>query len=122
MRQTITPGAVNENRLDQALVEAQLEHVLDRVHDGVILTGNGRATPNAAARRILALPDGADLLSGMFEPRALDGTPFVVGPEQRPGEVAAENGAGGPFRIRVTALDGRSSSSTAASRSSSAAP
>jgi PAS domain S-box-containing protein len=98
---------VSDERLDQVLVEAQLEHVLDRVHDGVILTGAGGATPNAAARRILALPEGAELLSGLFEPRALDGTPFVVGPEQKPGEVAAEGGTGGPFRIRVTALDGR---------------
>ena len=68
----------------QALVEAQLEQVLDRVHDGVVLTSNGRATLNAAARRILAMPEGLDFRSSIFEPRALDGTPFAVDPNQIP--------------------------------------
>ena len=107
MRQTITPGAAPDGRLDQALVEAQLEQVLDRVHDGVVLTSNGRATLNAAARRILAAPEGLDFRSSMFEPRALDGTPFAVDPGQVPGAEAIRNDTGGPFRIRVTALDGR---------------
>ena len=107
MRQTITPGAAPDGRLDHALVEAQLEQVLDRVHDGVVLTSNGRATLNAAARRILAAPEGLDFRSSMFEPRALDGTPYAVDPDQVPGAAAIRNDTGGPFRIRVTALDGR---------------
>ena len=85
VRQTITPGTAPDGRLDQALVEAQLEQVLDRVHDGVVLTSNGRATLNAAARRILAAPEGLDVRSSIFEPRALDGTPFAVRPEPDPG-------------------------------------
>jgi signal transduction histidine kinase len=88
-------------------VEARLEQVLDRVHDGVVLTSNGRATLNAAARRILAAPEGLDVRSSMFEPRALDGTPFAVDPDRIPGQEALGNDTGGPFRIRVTALDGR---------------
>ena len=107
MRQTITPGTAPDGRLDQALVEAQLEQVLDRVHDGVVLTSNGRATLNAAARRILAVPEGLDFRSSIFAPRALDGTPFAVDPNQLPGEAALKDDTGGPFRIRVTALDGR---------------
>jgi signal transduction histidine kinase len=107
VRQTITPGTAPDGRLDQALVEAQLEQVLDRVHDGVVLTSSGRATLNAAARRILAVPEGLDFRSSSFEPRALDGTPFALDPNQILGEEASGNDTGGPFRIRVTALDGR---------------
>ena len=51
MRQTITPGTAPDGRLDQALVEAQLEQVLDRVHDDVVLTSNGRATLNWSKAR-----------------------------------------------------------------------
>ena len=107
MRQTTTPGAAPEGRLDQDLVEAQLEQVLDRVHDAVVLSSHGRATPNAAARRILALPEGAEFHSSMFSPRALDGTPYTVDPDQAPGQAAIQDQRGGPFRIRATALDGR---------------
>ena len=107
LRQTLTPGTAPDGRLDQALVAAQLEQVLDGVHDGVVLTSNGRATLNSAARRILAAPAGLDVRSSMFEPRALDGTPFAVDPDRIPGEQALRNDTGGPFRIRVTALDGR---------------
>ena len=53
------------------------------------------------------MPEGLDFRSSIFEPRALDGTPFAVDPNQILGEEASENDTGGPFRIRVTALDGR---------------
>jgi PAS domain S-box-containing protein len=107
LRQTTTPEEARDGHLDQRLVEAQLEQVLDRVHDGVVLTSNGRATLNAAARRILAAPEGIDFRSSMFEPRALDGTPYAVDPAKAPGQTAIDNGKGGAFRIRVTALDRR---------------
>ena len=43
----------------------------------------------------------------MFEPRALDGTPFVVDPTAAGPGQDLDKASGGPFRIRATALDGR---------------
>jgi PAS domain S-box-containing protein len=86
-----------------------LEFVLDGVADGVIVSSRSRARPNAAARAILAIPDGEDFefRSAMFNPRTIDGEPYTIAPEQMPGEHAADSGEGSRFRIRATALDGR---------------
>jgi PAS domain S-box-containing protein len=87
----------------------RLEFVLDGVADGVIVSSPSRARPNAAARAILAIPDGEDFefRSEMFKPRTLEGEPYQVARDQMPGEHAAESKEGSRFRIRATALDGR---------------
>ena len=85
----------------------QLKNVLSGVADGVVLTSGGQTTVNDAARSILALPEGAEFRSAMFEPRALDGTPFDVRQDALPGQATIDTGIGGRFTIRATALDGR---------------
>jgi PAS domain S-box-containing protein len=92
---------------DQQLVAAQLEEVLGGVHDGVVLTSGGRSTLNLAARRILGVGDDMEFHSAMLSPRSLDGTPFDVDPDAPTGQSTIEDGVGGRFRIRATALDGR---------------
>ena len=87
--------------------QGQLANVLDGVADGVVLTSSGQATMNAAARAILAVPEGVEFRSAMFDPRALDGTSYDVDPARLPGWAALEAGNGGRFTIRATALDGR---------------
>ena len=52
MRQTLSETRDTHSR---PLAEAQLAEVLEGVHDGVILSVAGRATPNAAARRMLGI-------------------------------------------------------------------
>jgi len=85
----------------------KLENVLDGVTDGVVLASGEHATMNAAARAILAVPEGVEFRSAMFDPRALDGTPFDVNPDHLPGQPMLETGRGGQFTIRAKALDGR---------------
>ena len=85
----------------------QLENVLGGVGDGVVLTSGGHTTINTAARTILAVPDGVEFRSAMFEPRTLDGTPFDVQVDALPGHATIDSGEGGRFTIRATALDGR---------------
>ena len=85
----------------------RLENVLEGVTDGVVLTNGNKTTLNAAARAILAVPEGVEIRTAMFDTRALDGTPSGIGPDRRPGQTAIETGQGGRFTIRATALDGR---------------
>jgi PAS domain S-box-containing protein len=87
--------------------QSQLDSVLDGVADGVVFTTRHAATPNAAARALLAIPEGVDFKTALFNPRTLDGEPFETGPDHLPGTRTIETGEGGRFRIRVTALDGR---------------
>lgn len=87
--------------------QVRLETVLDGVADGVIVSSGSAFTANAAARAILAVPDGIEFSSAMFSPRTLEGEPYIVPADARPGSITAESGTGGRFRIRVTALDGR---------------
>jgi PAS domain S-box-containing protein len=107
VRQTITSSAEAGTERDGELIASQLEHVLDGVADGVVLTSRGRSTVNQAARRILGLGEGEAFHTSMLKPRALDGTPFNVPAEKLPGETAIANGGGGRFRVRATTLDGR---------------
>jgi PAS domain S-box-containing protein len=106
MRQTITPSQKPVADRDGALLASQLEHVLDGVADGVVLTSGGRSRLNQAAKRILGVADSADFHTSMFSPRSLEGTPFEVPADSLPGETALAHG-GGRFRIRVTTLDQR---------------
>ncbi len=85
----------------------QLENVLSRVGDGVVLTSADKTTMNDAARTILAVPEGVEFRSAMFQPRALDGTPIDVDLDALPGQATINSGTGGRFTIRATALDGR---------------
>ena len=85
----------------------QLQNVLGGVADGVVLTSGGQTTINNAARAILAVPEGAEFRSAMFEPRALDGTPFDVRLDAQPGQTTIDSEGDGRFTIRATALDGR---------------
>ncbi len=85
----------------------RLANVLGGVADGVVLTSNGRTIVNAAARAILALPEEVEYSSALFEPRALDGTPYDVTADRAPGQTAMEHSQGGRFTIRAKALDGR---------------
>jgi PAS domain S-box-containing protein len=85
----------------------QLENVLGGVGDGVVLRSGGQTIVNPAARAILALPDELEFRSALFDPRALDGTPFETQSDDRPGETTTGAGVGGRFTIRATALDGR---------------
>jgi PAS domain S-box-containing protein len=85
----------------------QLENVLSGVGDGVVLRSGGQTIVNHAARAILALPEGQEFRSALFDPRALDGTPFDPHPDDQPGQKTIDTGVGGRFTIRATALDGR---------------
>ncbi len=85
--------------------QLKLDSVLDGVADGVIVCTATTATPNAAARALLALPPNVDFRTALFNPRHLDGTPFELTPVV--GAHTMASGRGGRFRIRVTALDGR---------------
>jgi PAS domain S-box-containing protein len=108
MRQTITPSQEPVADRDGALLASQLEHVLDGVADGVVLTSGGRSRLNQAAKRMLGVADGADFHTSMFSPRSLEGARFEIPPDSLPGETAlAHGGGGGRFRIRVTTLDQR---------------
>jgi PAS domain S-box-containing protein len=93
----------------RGLAEAQLQQVLEAVHEGVLLTADGRTTANAAARKILGVADDAsvELRSALFDPRHLDGTPFPLEPSAALGQATIDNGVGGAFRIRARSLDGR---------------
>ena len=75
----------------------KLHSILEGVADGVIVITAGTATPNAAARALLAIPEGIEVGTPLFNARTLDGEPFDLPPARE----------GGRFRIRVTALDGR---------------
>jgi PAS domain S-box-containing protein len=73
-----------------------------------VIVGSPAGTfPNAAARRILALPDDVPLRTDLFNPRELDGTPYDVDPGAFVGHRASATGESGRFRIRATAYDGR---------------
>jgi PAS domain S-box-containing protein len=85
----------------------QLDSVLEGVADGVLVCTPTTATPNAAARALLAIPEGLEIETALFNPRHLDGLPFEVPAGHVPGEQTIATGAGGRFRIRATALDGR---------------
>ena len=84
VRQTITSNVEPGTERDGELIASQLEHVLDGVADGVVLTSRGRSTLNQAARRILGLAEGASFHTSMLKPRALDGTPFDVPADRLP--------------------------------------
>jgi PAS domain S-box-containing protein len=81
--------------------------ILEGVADGIVVTLGGHVTANAAAREMLAVPPGVEVRTAMFTPRTLEGEPFPVAADSLPGEASTAEGAGGRFRIRVTALDGR---------------
>ena len=87
--------------------QIRLDSVLDGVADGVVVTNRTAAIPNAAARALLAIPQGTEFKAALFNPRELDGTPFDVAPDHILGAQTIATGVGGRFRIRVTALDGR---------------
>jgi PAS domain S-box-containing protein len=84
----------------------RLDSVLESVADGVIVTSGATVTVNGAARALLAVPEGVQVTSAMFDPRTLDGVPFALAPDGAPGHTVKEDG-GGRFRIRATSLDGR---------------
>jgi PAS domain S-box-containing protein len=85
----------------------QLANVLNGVADGVVLTSGSKSSINAAARAILAVPKGVELRTAMLNPRAMDGTPYDLGPGLLPGEASMASGESGRFTLRATALDGR---------------
>ncbi|HUZ81603.1 MAG TPA: ATP-binding protein [Gaiellaceae bacterium] len=85
----------------------KLDSVLDSVADGVVVGDATTATPNAAARALLAIPEGVEFNSSLVNPRHLDGTPFDFSTGHVMGAETIASGEGGRFRIRVTALDGR---------------
>jgi PAS domain S-box-containing protein len=85
----------------------QLDSVLEGVADGVLVCTPTTARPNAAARALLAIPEGMEIETALFNPRHLDGRPFDVPAGQVPGRETIATGTGGRFRIRATALDGR---------------
>ncbi len=85
----------------------RLDSVLDGVADGILFCTAATATPNAAARALLAIPDGAAVETALFNPRQLDGRPFEIPAGHVPGRETITSGTGGRFRIRATALDGR---------------
>jgi PAS domain S-box-containing protein len=90
------------------LDRVRLETVLQGVGEGVVLSYGNSAVANKAAREMLAVPDGSEFRSAMFKPRTLEGEPFPVDPASPPGQSALElDPAGGRFRIRAAALDGR---------------
>ena len=87
--------------------QLRLESVLGGVADGVVVSDGATSTVNAAAREILALPDGVDFRSALFNPRTLDGRPYDVSMTDAPGQRSLAASPRASFRIRVTALDGR---------------
>lgn len=86
--------------------QSRLTSVLDRVADGVIVSSPSHSTANAAARAMLAVPEGFEFTSSHFAPRTLDGTPYDPA-EGFPGQEASERNMTARFRVRATALDGR---------------
>jgi len=100
---TTTLAPARERELTSDPIADALEHVAD----GVIVSQGDRVTANAAAREMLAIPEGADVRSSLFNPRTLDGEPFPVTADRVPGHATIETGTGKRFRIRATALDGR---------------
>ena len=60
---------------------ARLDAVLDAAADGILLKRDGRWLANAAAQRILALPDETLPPIGTFAARTLDGRPIATLPE-----------------------------------------
>jgi PAS domain S-box-containing protein len=89
--------------------QLRLSSVLDRVADGVVVSKGTTATPNAAARALLAIPEGVEFRTELLNPRNLDGEPYELPADQVTGAKSMANGDGESrrFRIRVTALDGR---------------
>jgi PAS domain S-box-containing protein len=87
--------------------QSNLAFVLEGVGDAVVLSSHEGLVVNAAARRILALPENAEFNIADYDPRDLDGTPFEIVPGQRPGQPTIDSGEGGRFRIRATSLEGR---------------
>ena len=85
----------------------KLDSVLDGVADGVVVCTATTATPNAAARALLAVPAEVEFETALFNARRLDGTPFDLTPARFPGSQTIATGESGRFRIRVTALDDR---------------
>ncbi len=83
----------------------RLDSVLDGVADGVVVCTATSATPNAAARTLLAIPPDVEFRTALFNPRDLEGKPFEL--TAIVGARTMETGLGGRFRIRVTALDSR---------------
>ena len=86
--------------------QSRLTSVLDRVADGVIVSSPSHSTANAAARAMLAVPEGFEFKSSHFAPRTLDGKPYTPA-DGFPGQEASEGGVTARFRVRATALDGR---------------
>ncbi|MGZ4340186.1 MAG: two-component system sensor histidine kinase NtrB [Gaiellaceae bacterium] len=84
-----------------------IDSILGGVADGVIVSVGGTVTANAAARSILAIPDGVELRSAMLNPRTLAGEPYDLAPDALPGHHTVAAGKAGRFRLRATALDGR---------------
>lgn len=107
MLRTLTRLTTLAERSLREREQTRLETVLEGVGDGVIVSSGATFTANAAARAILCVPEGIEFTSAMFAPRTLDGEPYAVPVDARPGSITAESGKGGRFRIRVTALDGR---------------
>jgi PAS domain S-box-containing protein len=92
---------------EQALQLELIESVLDQVADGVIFSSPAGAFPNAAARRILSVPDDLVLRTALFNPRHLDGTPYAIDAGSLVGQHSYETGTSGHFRLRATSYDGR---------------
>ncbi|HEX7626541.1 MAG TPA: ATP-binding protein [Gaiellaceae bacterium] len=86
--------------------QSRLDSVLEGVADGVVVSTRTRATPNAAARALLAVPDDVEFRTSLFNPRTLEGEAFEL-TSDIPGQQTMQSGEGGRFRIRATALDGR---------------
>jgi PAS domain S-box-containing protein len=81
--------------------------VLDGVAEGVVLSSAGCVVLNAAAREILAIPEGTAFNLADYDPRRLDGTPFELAPSGILGQRTIDSGEGGRFRVRATSLEGR---------------
>jgi PAS domain S-box-containing protein len=105
--QTLTRLTTLGERTLRAREQDRLANVLEGVTDGVMLVTGKQVTLNAAARTILAVPDGVEFHGAMFDPRSLDGTPYDLGADQLPGQPTMDTGVGSRFTSRVTALDGR---------------
>ena len=85
----------------------RLDSVLDGVADGVVVCTPAAATPNAAARALLAIPDGVAFETALMNPRDLDGRPLDAAAREVLGGTSISTGDRGRFRMRVTTLDGR---------------
>jgi PAS domain S-box-containing protein len=85
----------------------KLDSVLESVADGVVVCTATAATPNAAARALLAVQEGVEFTSALFHPRDLDGRPIEPAEGEVLGVRTSATGDDRRFRIRVTALDGR---------------